>query len=116
MPGSLSSDEVTVRVWARDNADVDGIAWGPLGGTAHNATFAAAGVSADFNEVIYDYTYPTATVPQFFDVRLDGFENDIPDDFAPVSGLTPCGTSGSSTTFEGNMCCVNLFGCLFFGR
>lgn len=113
LPGSLSSDEVTLRVWARDNADVDGIAWGPLGGTPHNATFAAAGVSADFNDVIYNNTFPGATVPQFFDVRLDAFENDIPDDFAPVSGLTPCGSSGSSTGFDGSLCCVNLFGCLF---
>lgn len=115
LPGSLSADEVSLRVWARDNADVDGISWGPLGGTAHNQTFTAAGLSADFNDIIYNNSFPGASVPQFFDIRLDAFENDIPDDFAPVSGLTPCGTSGSSSTFETSLCCVNIpfAGCLF---
>lgn len=115
LPGSLSADEVSMRVWARDNADVDGVGWGPLGGTPHNATFAAAGLSPDFNDVVYNNTFPGASVPQFFDVRIDAFENDIPDDFAPVSGLTSCGTNGSGSTFEGSQCCVNIpfAGCLF---
>jgi gliding motility-associated-like protein len=115
LPGSLSADEVSMRVWARDNADVDGVGWGPLGGTPHNATFAAAGLSPDFNDVVYNNNFPGASVPQFFDVRIDAFENDIPDDFAPVSGLTSCGTNGSGSTFEGSQCCVNIpfAGCLF---
>ena len=71
-------DEPTFKVWGRDNADVDGAGW--QGGQCH--TFAMGtggpqglpGVTPTVNEVILNATYLTATVPQFFDIRVYAYE------------------------------------------
>lgn len=112
--GPYTDDEYSFKLFARDNADVDGVNWGPLGGTCHQATFAnVPNITNDFNDLIYNVTYAGANVPQFFDINIDAWEDDIPTDFTPVSGLTPCGTNGSRCDFDGNLCCINIFGCLF---
>lgn len=99
-------DEMTYFIWARDNADVDGSGW--LGGQCLTANFAPPGNSPDFNTMLLDNTYTTATVPQFFDIRTDFWEDDSAD---PACG-------GNRCNFESNICCgVIVFGaCVGFSQ
>lgn len=110
---NFSDDELTIKVWVQDQANLDGAGW--LGGTCLQPGLpmtGGSGTTQNYNDVLLNFTYPTA-VPQYFDVRVDAWEDDVTADFGLISGLTPCGTNGSRCTFESSVCCVNLFGCLF---
>lgn len=114
LPGSLAGDEFTYVFTVGDNA-----VQAPPASTAclqdDLPIIGGTDYSTDHNLLIFNYTYPGATVPQYFTLGIDAFEDDIPSDFAPISGLTPCGSSGSRCTLESSMCCANipLIGCLF---
>ncbi|GIV33764.1 MAG: hypothetical protein KatS3mg031_1299 [Chitinophagales bacterium] len=96
----FSPDEMTYHVWARDNADVDGVGW--TGGQCLQQNFDPPGVSTDFNTTIFSFIYPGATVPQFFDIRMDNYEDDADSDFL-------CG--GSRCNYNPSTCCgVVVFG------
>lgn len=115
LPGAFSGDEFTYKVWAQDQAGVSGLGW--QGGACHTATLPMNGggpdYSPDYNDLLFNYTYPGASVPQFVQIRLDCHEDDIPSDFAIISGLTPCGSTSNACTFNGSTCCLNFFGCVF---
>lgn len=96
----FTPDELTYKVWARDVADLDGQSW--QGGQCLQSNFNPPGLSTDFNQNIFSYTYPTATVPQFFDIRGDFWEDDAGSDFA-------CG--GGRCGFDNSTCC----GAVIFG-
>lgn len=97
-------DELTYYLWARDNADLDGAGW--LGGACLQANFNPPALSPDFNYLMFNHTYTTANVPQFFDIRLSAWEDDRNSDAAV--GLT-CG--GTRCAFDGSACCgFVLFG------
>jgi len=96
----FAPDELTYKVWARDNADLDGQSW--QGGQCLQSNFNPPGLSTDFNQNIFSYIYPTAPVPQFFDIRGDFWEDDAGSDFA-------CG--GGRCAFDNNTCC----GAIVFG-
>ncbi len=100
----FSPDDFTFKVWARDDM---GSGW--QGGQCLTSDFDPPATSADLNTEIFARTYPTATVPQVFDIRLEAWEDDL--DADPLSGA--CG--GSRCTFTANACCVsNPFGgCIF---
>ncbi|MFN8396905.1 MAG: hypothetical protein U0176_19925 [Bacteroidia bacterium] len=99
--GPYSDDEYTFKVYARDDQDLDGT--GYTGGTCMRQSFVTVpNTSVDFNQTIFNYSYPTANVPQYVDINLDAWEDDIASDFVPVSGLTVC---GDSNTF--NRCTFN---------
>jgi gliding motility-associated-like protein len=112
---NFEDDELTFFVWANDNANISGLTW--QGGTCRqaNLTMLNGGpdFSPDYNAVLYNYTYPTTSVPQYVSIRLDAWEDDVPTDFAIISGITACGSTGSRCTFETSVCCLNLFGCVF---
>ncbi len=96
----FSPDEMTYFVWARDNGNYDATDW--TGGQCLTQNFNPPGVSSDFNTVVFSYTYPTATVPQFFDIRGDFYEDDAGSDFL-------CG--GGRCNFDNSTCCgVIVFG------
>ncbi len=117
LPGSLAGDEFTFHYWAEDQGNISGLGW--QGGACLQADLPMTGggpeYSADFNTVLFNYTYPTPTVPQFFEIKEDCWEDDIPTDFAVISGITSCGTNGSRCTFQASSCCANIpfIGCLF---
>ncbi len=96
----FSPDEMTYHVWARDNANIDGPDW--TGGQCLQQNFDPPGVSTDFNATIFSFTYPNPTVPQFFDIRMDNYEDDADSDFL-------CG--GSRCAFNNSTCC----GAVVFG-
>ncbi len=99
-------DEYTYKVWIRDNADLDGAGW--LGGNCMTTDFNPPGLSNDFNLILFNHTYTTPNVPQFFDVRLDAWEDDLPSDGA----LGICTNNRSRCDFDCcNICCgFGLFG------
>lgn len=114
LPGSLAGDEFTYNFTIGDNV--------PLAPSASTgclqADLAIAGgtdYSTDHNLVIFNHTYATPTVPQYFTLGIDAHEDDIPTDFAVISGLTSCGSAGSRCTYQASSCCANVpfIGCLF---
>lgn len=114
---NLQEDELTFNFWARDNSNISTLPW--QGGFCLTADLAMAGggpdITNDFDTTIFFHTYAGANVPQFFDIRQRSWEDDIPSDFAIISGLTACGSSGSRCTYEASLCCASLpfVGCLF---
>ncbi|HLP21340.1 MAG TPA: gliding motility-associated C-terminal domain-containing protein [Chitinophagales bacterium] len=114
LPGSLSGDEFTYNFTIGDNAvQAPPASTGCL--QADLAITSGTDYSVDHNQVVFNYTYPGATVPQFFTLGIDAHEDDIPTDFAVISGLTSCGTNGSRCTYQASSCCANVpfIGCLF---
>lgn len=100
----FSPDEPVVKVWARDNADLDGQGW--LGGACHNYSFDPPAITPAIGEVLLNYTYPTATVPQFYDLKVDAWEDDNPED-----ALIGFCSNGQTCSFNGTQCCgLPVFG------
>jgi gliding motility-associated-like protein len=99
-------DELRFKFWARDRADVDGTGWVGAGNCL-SSDFTPPGLSTDFNTVFSVFNYTGAVVPQFFDVRMEAFEDDI-----PVDGLLGFCNSGPLCTYTGTATCcgVILFG------
>lgn len=95
-------DDLTYYVWARDNADVDGINWGAGSGClTENYVLPLT----NFNSVIYTNTYTGTTVPQFVDIRVDLWEDESPDQLLGI------GCQGTRCAFETGFCCGGvLFG------
>jgi gliding motility-associated-like protein len=106
---NFSTDEYSFKVYARDDQDLD--ATGYTGGTCLQQDLVTVpNTTVDFNSTIFNFTYLTPTVPQFLDINLDAWEDDIATDFVTVSGLTPCGntTTFPRCTFNPLFCCVNI--------
>lgn len=113
---NFSDDELTFKLWGRDLANTSGLGW--QGGNCLTETLPMLNggpeTTSDFNYSLFNFTYTGATVPQLLQVRIDAWEDDLPTDFALVSGLTPCGRAPNDRcSFDASMCCVNLIGCLF---
>jgi hypothetical protein len=70
----FSPDELSYKLWVRDQADLDGQGW--VGGNCLTDDFSPPGLSTDFNSTLFNFSYPGAAVPQFFDLRLDAWEDD----------------------------------------
>lgn len=95
-------DDLTYYVWARDNADVDGVNWGAGSGCLTEDYVLPL---TNFNSVIYSNTYAGATVPQFVDIRVDLWEDESPDQLLGI------GCQGTRCAFETGFCCGGvLFG------
>ena len=73
----FAPDELVFKLWGRDDADLDGNGW--QGGTCLQDDFSPPTQSMDFNHEFYSHTYGGPDVPQYFDLRLDAFEEDVPD-------------------------------------
>lgn len=109
-------DEPTVHFWARDKANVSGLGW--QGGACHNFQMGTGGpqglpgVTPAINEIIFNYTYPTSTVPQFYDLQSECFEDDNNSDALCIGIIGVCFcNSGTNCTYEAPTCCgFGLFG------
>lgn len=102
----FAPDEPIIRMQARDNADLDGQGWqGP--NTCHQ--FAIPNlpqITPAINEIIFNFTYPTATVPQFYDLKMYAYEDDNPSD-----ALIGFCSNGQVCSYNGNQCCgIPVFG------
>ncbi len=95
-------DDLTYNVWARDNANVDGVNWG--GGTGCLTEDYTLPLN-DFNNTFYSNIFAGTTVPQFVDIRLDAWEDESPDQLLGI------GCQGTRCAFETGFCCGGfLFG------
>ena len=96
-------DDMTFFMAARDGEDVDGTDW--LTSTEclqHDGTPPLT--SPDFNRVLMDHVYPD-TVPLTFDLRLDSWEDESPDQLLGI------GCVGNRCSYETGFCCGGiLFG------
>ncbi|MCB9232350.1 MAG: gliding motility-associated C-terminal domain-containing protein [Bacteroidia bacterium] len=100
----FAPDELSFNLWARDNADVDGAGWFPTGCLTQN--FSPPLASMDFNFGWPAFLYNGTTVPMYFDIRMDAWEDDLPSD-----GLLGFCNSGTRCTFQNPQCCgVVIFG------
>lgn len=111
---NFEDDELTFRFWARDAANISG-SWQLVNCLQANLQMNNGGpdYTPDYNQVVYSYTYPTNSVPVDLELAMWAWEDDVPTDFAIVSGLTPCGSTGSRCSYETNICCLSVGGCLF---
>jgi gliding motility-associated-like protein len=105
----FNPDEFTFKVWAKDNANISGLGW--QGGTCLTDEFDPPLDSKDFNTTLFNYTYPSVLVPQYFDLKIDAWQDNCGSDGSSVG--FPC--PGTRCSFETSCCCVNggIFGCLF---
>ncbi|MDX2003491.1 MAG: gliding motility-associated C-terminal domain-containing protein [Chitinophagales bacterium] len=100
----FAPDELTFKIWAEDNANVSGIGW--QGGACLTQNFNPPGLSQDFNYTMYNYTYPTNSVPQFVSLRIDAWEDDIDSD-----ALLGFCSNGNRCDYDGGRCCgLPVFG------
>ncbi|MBX7240368.1 MAG: gliding motility-associated C-terminal domain-containing protein [Bacteroidia bacterium] len=113
--GAIEEDEYTFKIWGRGNAV--NTTW--FGGSCYTDEFDPSLLnSSDFNDIFYNQTYAGATVPAFFDLRIDCHEDDVATDFASYfnGGLTQCAntTNFPRCDFNNSVCCVSIFGnCLY---
>ncbi len=112
----FAPDEPTVHFWARDAANVSGLGW--QGGACHNyamgtgASIGLPGITPNINEMIFNYTYPTSTVPQFYELKAECFEDDNSSDQLCIGliGVCLC-NSGTACSYDAPTCCgFGLFG------
>ncbi len=116
---SLADDELTFKVWARANPDLTTLGW--QGGnclTADMPMSTGGPEIAPVFDLLFSTIYNTPNVPQFYDLRLDAWEDDLNSDFniPQIASLTPCsnGNNFSRCDFNTSTCCLNvpIFGCL----
>jgi gliding motility-associated-like protein len=111
LPPAIQLDEYTFKVWARGNQDVGNLGW--LGGFCLTDEFNPPLASVDFDTTIFNITYPGATVPQFFDLKVDAWEDELPSDFDIYGGLTMCSAANySRCDYNTTQCCINLITCI----
>lgn len=105
----FNPDEFTFKVWSQDNGNFSGLGW--QGGTCLTDDFDPPLASTDFNYMLFNYIYPTPSVPQFFEIRLDAWQDNCGSDGGSVG--FPC--PGGRCSFDATCCCVDggFFGCLF---
>jgi gliding motility-associated-like protein len=104
----FAPDEPVIHLWGRDNANLDGQGW--LGGACHTYSSSLPTTITGINEMLINYTYPTAAVPQYYDLRIDAYEDDAGNNDDQVLGLS-C-TGGSFCAYNGTSCC----GFILFGQ
>ncbi|MDZ4846738.1 MAG: gliding motility-associated C-terminal domain-containing protein [Chitinophagales bacterium] len=125
---NLATDEISCKVWARASQDVTALGW--QGGTTYTADLPMAiGGPESFvisNPVpIFSTVYNAATVPQFFDLKVQAWEDDKAGDFdqlpASVAGIltNDCQTADGflRDVYEGtNSCCIKIFGACVYSE
>jgi gliding motility-associated-like protein len=98
-------DDLSYNVWVRDAADLDNVvnpSWGPGSGCLTENYVLPLN---DWNLILFNYSYPSASVPQFLDIRVNLWEDESPDQ---VLGI---GCGGTRCTYDLNFCCGGfLFG------
>lgn len=102
----FAPDELTFKIWAQDNLGT--YPW--TGGAClqdNNFTPTLGGTnSIDFNTIFANFSFNTNIVPQYLDLKIDAWEDDLPSD-----GLLGFCSSGTSCTWQDMECCgVYLFG------
>ena len=98
--------EFRMDIYGRDRGNVDMADW--LGKThlQQDAFPTPPATSMDFNTVFASWNYTGAAVPQFFDIRINAWEDDCPSDIIDFIGALPCNTE--DTLFDSGCCLATL--------
>ncbi|MES2622676.1 MAG: gliding motility-associated C-terminal domain-containing protein [Bacteroidota bacterium] len=104
-------DEPVVHFWGQDAANISGLGW--QGGACHVFSMGTGGsvglpgiTPGPINEMLFNFTYPTATVPQFYQLKAENYEDDNPSD-----ALLGFCSNGQVCDFNAQQCCgVPIFG------
>lgn len=77
----VDNSEESDKLWFRDNSNLDGQDW--RGGNCFTWIGGSGGGSfpmwsENFNSVLFNQTYSGANTPQYFNIRLDAWEDDDP--------------------------------------
>ena len=102
----FAPDELTFKIWAKDNLNT--YAW--TGGNClqdlnFNPTLQGAN-SIDFNTTIASFDFVSSLVPEFIDLKIDAWEDDLPSD-----GLLGFCNTGTACDWNDVECCgFYLFG------
>lgn len=95
-------DEYHFFLNARENTTTT---WQGPGTGCLDEQFTPPNPSQDWNNIFYTKTFPGATVPGFFELKLDAWEDEWDDNFGGV------GCSSNRCQFNTNFCCgLTLFG------
>ena len=102
----FAPDELTFYIWAQDNL----LTYPWTGGAClqdNNFTPTVGGAnSIDFNTIFANFSFPSTTVPQYLDFKIDTWEDDLPSD----QTLGFC-ASGTVCGWDDVTCCgIYLFG------
>jgi len=102
----FAPDELSFKIWTKDNLNT--YPW--TGGSClqdlnFNPSLTGSN-SIDFNSTFASFSFPALSVPQYLDLKIDAWEDDLPSD----NLLNLCNT-GTSCTWNDVECC----GFYFFG-
>ncbi len=102
----FAPDELVFKIWTQDNL----LTYPWTGGTClqdFNFTpIVGGGNSLDFNSTFANFNFPTTTVPQYLNFKIDAWEDDLPSD-----NLIGFCNSGTQCSWEDQQCCgIFLFG------
>ncbi len=81
---NIRPDEITCKVWARDNVDLDNQSWQGGDCMTGNLPMTTGGpevFTLSAPKVIFSHKYNSQQVPQFLDLKLEAWEDDLPSDF-----------------------------------
>jgi len=71
-------DELSFYIWAQDNLLIYPWTGGSCLQDLNFTPTIGGSNSIDFNSVFANFNFPTVTVPQYLDFRIDAWEDDIP--------------------------------------
>ncbi|MBT6808127.1 MAG: hypothetical protein HOA52_01395, partial [Flavobacteriales bacterium] len=101
----FAPDELTFYIWAQDNL----LTYPWTGGTClqdNNFTPTVGGSnSIDFNTTFANFSFPSTTVPQYLDFKIDTWEDDLPSDAVNLGALGGFCNTGTSCTWNDMECC-----------
>lgn len=104
---SYAPDEIKFRVWAKASYDSEGYGW--VGGSLHEfsmgtgATHSLPGYTPNIDDTLFYHNYTTSEVPEFIDLKLYAWEDDLPSD----NLLGNC-MDGLTSSFDDVRCCGQL--------
>ncbi len=107
----FAPDEQIIHIWAQDNANLDGLGWQGTGqcyqfNMGTGAPVGLPGIAGPINEILFNYTYPTSSVPQCYDLRMEAFEDDNSSD--QLLGFC---ANGTVCAYNAAQCCgIPIFG------
>ncbi len=107
----FAPDELVFKIWTQDNL----LTYPWTGGSClqdFNFTpIVGGGNSIDFNSTFANFNFPTTTVPQYLNFKIDAWEDDIPSDGLNLGALGGFCNQGQVCDWNDNVCCgVTLFG------
>ena len=102
----FAPDELSFKIWTKDNLGVYPWTGGVCNQDLNFTPILGGANSIDFNNTIASFSFPSITVPQSLEFRIDAWEDDLPSD-----NLLGFCASGTVCSWEDMVCCgIYIFG------